>query len=115
MADRTNPTAKDLIYRTQEKVDVLEFQNKKLFKELAVLNNLLSKQKELKKQAHITLLSSDFEIYKAAQANLSLAIEQVKEIKGKIALLKKRIDFTSKELAIQKDLLEIRIKSYQKV
>ena len=112
---KTNPTAKELIYLTKEKVEVLEFQEKKLQKELAQLKNALDIAVNNSKFARITLAGSDFEIHAIAQTNLTRFEHEVKVTREAIELKQKEIDRCSKELGVQRNLLNIRIESYRSV
>ena len=112
---KTNPTAKELIYQTKEKVDVLEFQEKKLQKELAQMKAPLDIAVNNSKFARITLEGSDFEIHSVAKDNLLRFEDEVKRLRQSIELKQKEIDRCSKELGVQKSLLEIRIESYRAV
>ena len=106
--------AKQKIEETREKIESYSLAIKQKSKAISKAQNEKFKLQEQILFSKLTLRGSDFEIYDKVRENLNNQMEESKNLMRKIDIMRNEHVALQNELAMQKDLLAIRIESYRK-
>jgi hypothetical protein len=106
--------AKQKIEETKERIESYSLAIKEKSKAISKAQNEKFKLQEQILFSKLTLRGSDFEIYDKVRENLNNQMEESKNLMRKIDILRNEHVALQNELAMQKELLKIRIEGYRK-